>query len=155
MAEHRARSRRAFATSISAIAVGAAVTALVGAGQAGALTPDKVARAQNGDVIGKCTLRIQAVNPTDATTNIRLSAQAQPKTVFGYGTNAYTQVFCSVYNPTGTQVLASYNPFANAATVQSSSITPAVPRYSTYLVCARAFVKLNNGDSSVTPLVCA
>ena len=156
MAKHRARSLRALATSAGTIAVGTAVAAaLLGAGPAGALTPGKVAKAQNADVIAKCTLRVESLNPSDVTANIRLSAQAQPKTIFGFGSNTYTQVFCSVLNPSATQVLASYNPYANSARVQSSSITPAIPYYPSYVVCATGFVKKSNGNTSITPTVCA
>ena len=155
MAKHSVRSLRAFATTAGAVSVGAAVAAaLLGAGSAGALTAGKVVKAQNSNVIGRCTLRVESVNPSDVTSNIRLSAQAQPKTLAGYGTNAYTQVFCSVYNPSGSQLLASYNPYANGPTVQSSSITPAIPYHPSYLLCAAALVKLNNGNTSIAPTVC-
>jgi hypothetical protein len=60
-----------------------------------------------------------------------------------------------VWNPSATQVLASYNPYSNGATVQSSSITPAIPYYPSYVVCAQGFVKLSNGATSITPVVCA
>jgi hypothetical protein len=156
MAKHRARSLRAFATTVGAVSAGAAVAAaLLGAGSADALTPGKAVKAQNSDVIGKCTLRVMSYNPSDVTSNIRLSAQAQPKTLDGFGTNVYTQVFCSVLNPSGTQLLASYNPFANGARVQASSITPAIPYYPSYLVCATAYVQKSNGSTSTTPTVCA
>jgi len=156
MAKHRARSLRALATTVGAVAVGTATAAaLLGTGPAGALTPGLVARAQNADVIAKCTLRVESLNPADVTANIRLSAQAQPKTLAGFGTNTYTQVFCSVWNPSFSTVLAQYNPFANAARVQSSSITPAIPYYNSYHVCATGFVKKSNGNTSTTPTVCA
>lgn len=153
MARHRARSLRASATKAGALAVAAtASVALIGVGAASA-TVSRVAVAKSSEVIGRCTFTVKSLNPSDATANTKLAAQAQPKTLDGYSTHAYTQVFCSVYD-NHANLLATYNPFANGAVVQASSITPVLPYSPNYTVCARGYTKLNNGNESFTPTVC-
>jgi hypothetical protein len=109
---------------------------------------------RNADVLANCSWKVTSVNPSTVQVQGRLSAQAQPATLLGYGTNAYTQVACYLYDQNFNQ-LKVFAPFANSASLPTTSITPVVPYSPSYHLCGQAFVKKNNGATSLTPVVCA
>ena len=155
MAKHKARSRGALA-ALGVLLTAAAVllTTLVGTGSAGAVTaPGKSVVVKNAHVLGRCNFTVQAVNPSIGTASVRLAANAQPATLFGYGSNAYTQVFCAVYSGTSGALLTKFAPFVNGPVLPTTSETPEIPLDSSYLLCGEAFVKLNTGNDSLTGLV--
>ena len=157
MAKHNARSRGVLAViGVLLTAAALVVTTSVGTGSAGAVTaPGKSVVVKNANVLGRCNFTVQAVNPSIGTASVRLAANAQPASLFGYGTNAYTQVLCYVYGGTSGTLLTQFAPFVNGAVLQTTSETPEIPFESSYVLCGRAFVKLNNGNNSVTSIVCA
>jgi hypothetical protein len=118
------------------------------------VAPGKQVTTKDSHVTGICKMTVQAVNTSTGQVSIRLAAQAKPTSIFGYGTNAYTQVFCTVLD-SSYNVVATNNPYRNAATVPNTAAQFAVPYSSVYYLCGQAFVKLNNGNQFVTPLVCA
>ena len=137
-------------------AAAALLTALVGSGAAGAVTaPGKSVLLKNVNVLGRCNFTVQSVNPSIGAASVRLAANAQPATLFGYGTNAYTQVFCYVFGGQTANLLTQFAPFANSPVLPTTSETPTIPFESSYTLCGYAFVKLNSGNQSTTPFVCA
>lgn len=161
MAKHRALSWRTSAISMVVIAALAALlTAAIGPQAVGAasvpLPPGKAVVPKNADVLARCALQAMSVDPNnDYATTVKLSAQAQPATAFGYVNNVFTQVFCTVFNSDGDTQLADWNPYVNSATLLAAGKTVVLPYHSSYRLCGRALVKLSNGDSSSTNLVCA
>jgi len=156
MAKHNARSLRRSAT-IGAVLTACAglLFAFVGIGPAGAVvSAGKAVHPKNNVVKGKCAVTFVEVNPSDNTVIIRLAAQAQPAKLAGYGTNAYTQMFCTVYDNTFAPQ-ASWNPFVDGPYMGSTAARFSIPLASSYYLCGAGFVKLNNGDTSITPTVCA
>jgi len=156
MAKHKARTLGASAVIAAVIAVCASlVLAFVSTGSAGAapIAPGKKAQPKNSVVTGTCNMTVQGINGSTTQVSLRLAAQAQPTSLAGYFTNAYTQVFCSVYDA-GFNLVASNNPFRNGPVVPNTATQSAVPFSSAYFVCGQAFVKLNNGNTSLTPVVC-
>lgn len=159
MAQHKASSWRSVVAAVVLTAIGSLFLVLIGPAPADAelfppVAPGKSVTPKDSHVTGKCNLTVQSVNPSNNSALIRLAAQAKPTNLSGYGTNVYTQIFCSVYDA-DSNLLASYNPFSNSATVPNSATQSSVPFSSQYFVCGRAFVKLNNGTQFFTPTVCA
>jgi hypothetical protein len=159
MAQHKARSRRSSVVVALVIAACASLfLTIVGSSSADAalypVAPGKSVTPKNSVVTGKCNMTVQAVNASTGQVTIRLAAQAKPTSLLGYGTNAYTQIFCTVYDINSNPV-ATHNPYRNGPTVPNTGTENAVPFSSQYFVCGQAFVKLNNGNNSLTPLVCA
>ena len=157
MAKHKARSLRASAiTAVVLTACAALFLAMLGSGSAGAapVAPGKKVVPKNSVVTGTCNMTVQSINPSTGQVGLRLAASAQPSSVGGYFTNAYTQIFCSVYDA-GFNLVAQNNPFRNGPTVPNTATQSAVPYSNVYYVCGQAFVKLNNGNTSLTPVVCA
>lgn len=155
MARHLARSRGvAVAIGVLLAATSVLLTAAIDTGSAGAVTaPGKSVVIKNGVVLGRCNVTVQSVNPSVGTASVRLAANAQPATLFGYGSNAYTQVFCRVYSNAGA-LLTSFAPFVNGPILPTTSETPDIAFAASYILCGQAFVKLNNGNDSLTPQVC-
>jgi hypothetical protein len=157
MAKHKARSLRASAITAAVLTACAALFfSTIGQSTAGAapIAPGKKVQPKNSVVTGTCNMTVQSVNASTGQVGLRLAAQAQPTTLGGYFTNAYTQVFCSVYDASF-NLVAQNNPFRNGPTVPNTATQSVVPFSSQYFVCGQAFVKLNNGDTSLTPVVCA
>ncbi|MDT4921460.1 MAG: hypothetical protein QOI15_2362 [Pseudonocardiales bacterium] len=157
MAKHKARSLRGSVVIAAVLAACAALLlSFVGSGSAGAapIAPGKKVQPKNSVVTGTCNMTVQSVNASTGQVGLRLAALAQPTSFGGYFTNAYTQVFCNVYDDGG-NLVATHNPFRNGPTVPNSAIQAAVPFSNQYFVCGQAFVKLNNGNTSLTPQVCA
>jgi hypothetical protein len=152
MAKHKARSPRAALLVVTA----ALAAPLLIQPSAGAVTaPGLSALAKNGDVIARCNFTLQSVNPSDGTAQVRLAANAQPASLLGYATNAYTQVFCAVLGGDQTgPVLTRFDPFANGPVVPTTSETPVIDLYAGYTLCAVGYVKKNSGAQSFTPTVC-
>lgn len=155
MAKHRARSLRASAIKGALMtAVIALLLAIVGTNSAGAVVAaGKTVQVKNSVVTGKCGFTFKSVNPSDNSAIIRLAAQAKPTSLAGYGTNAYTQTFCSVYTDADGQV-AAYNPFVNGPVLSNSAVRFSVPWRDSYTLCAWSFVKLNDGSTSTTSFNC-
>ena len=157
MAKHQARSHGVLAViGVLLTATAVLLTTVVGTGSAGAVTaPGKSVVVKNASVLGRCNFTVQAVNPSIGTASVRLAANAQPSTLFGYGTNAYTQVYCYVFGGTSGNLLTQFAPFVNGPVLPTTSETPEIPFESSYTLCGFAFVKLNNGNNSSTSFVCA
>jgi hypothetical protein len=157
MAKHKARTRRSTLAGVSLAAV-VALLAAFSPSPAGAditpVAPGKQVTSKDSHVTGICKMTVQAVNTSTGQVSLRLAAQARPTTLSGYGTNAYTQVFCSVYDA-GFNLVATNNPYRNGPTVPNTAAQFVVPYSSAYFLCGQAFVKLNNGNQFLTPLVCA
>jgi hypothetical protein len=159
MARHKVRNFRSSAVVTLVIAFCASLfLTSVGSSPANAelypVAPGKSVTPKNSVVTGKCNMTVQAVNTATGQVTLRLAAQAKPTSLFGYGTNAYTQIFCSVYD-SSFNLVATHNPFRNGPTVPNTGTQNAVPYSSQYFVCGAAFVKLNNGNTSLTATVCA
>jgi hypothetical protein len=155
MAKHNARSLRASAIKGAVLtACAGLLLALVGVGSAGAVVAaGQAVHPKNTDVTGKCAVTFTSYNPSDNTVLIRLSAAAKPTKLAGYGTNAYTQMFCTVYDA-GFNPRASFNPFADGPILSNVAARFTIPYSNNYHICGLGFVKLNNGDTSLTAPVC-
>ena len=154
MAKHKARSLRASAITTGVLTACATLLLALVATTSAYAAPGKTVKPRNFNVLGTCSLTLLSVNPSDTTVHIRLAAQGQPNNLLGYVNNVYTQVFCTVYDANMSQV-AFYAPFANSPTLPTSNINPNVPFSPSYLLCGQAYVKLANGNDSLTPTVCA
>jgi len=157
MAMHKARTHRRALATVSLAVVGMLLVAFSPAPAGADITPvapGKQVTTKDSHVTGICKLTVQAVNTSTGQVSIRLAAQAKPTTLYGYGTNAFTQVFCSVFDEGG-NLVAQNNPYRNGPTVPNTATQSAVPFSSHYLLCGQAFVKLNNGNQYLTPGVCA
>ena len=158
MANHKIRTGLAsVGLAAAATATAALSVALIGAGSAGAYTPiapGKSVSPRNADVLGKCSLTVQSVNPSDGTVTARVAGQAQPGGLLGYATNVYTQVFCTVYDSHG-NLLTRFSPFANNPVLVATNETATIAYDSSYTLCGTAVVKKNNGATSTTAQVCA
>jgi hypothetical protein len=153
MAKHNARSLRASVTT-GAVLTACAGLMFVGVGSAGAVVAaGKAVHPKNSVVTGKCAVTFTSLNPSDNTVQIRLAGQAKPTKITGYGTNAYTQVFCTVYNDHYV-AQASFNPFADGPVLPSVAARFSIPNDSRFHICGTAFVRLSDGSTSVTPLDC-
>ena len=157
MAKHKARSRRATVLiGVLITAAAALLTSLVGSTSASAVTaPGKSVVLKDNVVLGRCNFTLQSVNPSIGTSSIRLAANAQPATLLGYATNAYTQVFCYVFGGQSGNLLTQFAPFRNGPVVPTESETPTIAFETSYTLCGFAFVKLNNGNQDSTAFVCA
>ncbi|MDT4921461.1 MAG: hypothetical protein QOI15_2363 [Pseudonocardiales bacterium] len=150
MAKHRARSLRATA---GVFAISASLVAGLFVGDAGAATPGMTVQAKNTDVVAKCVLTFNAVNPATLTMKVRFTAQAQAATLAGFGTNTYTQAFCKIYDVSNNLVL-QFNPFKNGASFGTQTLITNIPYSPTYTLCGQGFVKKKGGAQSLTPVVC-
>ena len=160
MARHRASSRAASALIALALAIATSIAALVaGAGPAAAgllppASPGKSVAPQNSVVKGKCSFTLNSVNNSTGTAVIKIAATAKPASASGYTTNAYTQMFCQLYDAAA-NLVAVWDPFVNGPYLPNTTSKPSVPLSSQYFICGTGFVKLNNGNQSFTPTVCA
>lgn len=158
MAKHKARTSRSVVGTVLVTAVAALSLTLVGPSADADLlppvAPGKQVTAKNADVTAICKMTVQAVNASTGQVSIRLAAQAKSTNFLAGSTHAYTQVFCTVYDE-NFNVVATNNPFRNGATVPNTATQSAVPYSSQYFLCGQGFVKLNNGNQSFTPVVCA
>jgi hypothetical protein len=155
MAKHNARSLRASVTTGAVLTACAALLfAFLGVGSAGAVVAaGKSVFPKNSVVSGKCAVTFTKYNPSDDTMLIRLSAQAKPTKVAGYGTNAYTQMFCTVYDA-AYDAQASFNPFADGPYLSAVAARFTIPNSSAFHICGAAYAKLNDGSDSFTGWVC-
>lgn len=151
MATHKARSLKGTAGIL--IACAALILSVIGSGSAQAAA-GKTVKPKNADVLSTCTLTVMSVNPSTGQAQIRITAAAQPATLFGYANNAYTQTFCAVYDSSN-NLVQFFAPFRNGATLPTTSITPIVSYSSSYSLCGQGFVKKTSGNQSLTPVVCA
>ncbi len=117
----------------------------------------KIVKASNADVSASCKLAVNRVAANGDTT-ITLTANAHAAGFDGYRANRYTQVFC-ILLPDGTTdpagALFSISPSANGFHVFPKSGKTTVAYAPSYALCTYAWTKLQNGDSSFTPYVCA
>jgi hypothetical protein len=117
----------------------------------------KVVTPINADVRGSCKLVVNRVAAGGATT-ITLTASAHAAGFDGYRANRYTQIFCYLL-PAGTTdpagALFSISPSANGFHIFPKSGKATIPYAPSYALCSVAWTKLQNGDSSFTPYVCA
>ncbi|MDT4894570.1 MAG: hypothetical protein QOE97_3605 [Pseudonocardiales bacterium] len=160
MAKHRTRSLQGKALlGVVVTAVALLATALIGSQTANAafLIPDnKTVSPTNSDVFSKCILQVKSVNPLHSyDTTVKLSGQAQPNNANGYANNVFTQVFCDIFDPTTGGLLAHIQPYSNSATVLNTSQQFVLPFRNSYTLCGQTLVKLVNGNTSLTPYVCA
>lgn len=135
-------------------------TALVGQPASAEVTvkpKGKIVTPSNPDVRGSCKLAVNRVAANGDTT-ITLTANAHAGGFDGYRANRYTQVFCYLL-PDGTTdpagALFSISPSANGFHVFPKSGKTTVAYAPAYTLCGIAWTKLQNGDSSFTPYVCA
>lgn len=153
MKPHAPRSRRKIRTAALVSALLAACgLVLASATPADATLSTKDAKFSNADVAAQCQFAVNAVDPATYAAHTTIQAVAQPKTLAGSYNNKFTQVFCYLYDPTGT-LLASFAP-STAGAYLSAGQNFVVPYENYYILCGYAFVKLRNGNSSFTPFVC-
>lgn len=119
----------------------------------------KIVTPRNADVIASCKFQVNRVaTSADHTVHYTLTANARPADLDGYRANAYTQVDCYLLPPGDTDpdhAFVHFDPSTNGATLSPRSYTSTVPYFESYTLCGQATVKLKNGDTSVTPYVCA
>lgn len=164
MARHRAdtsRIRRIRVSVLGALVLVLGAT-LVGQPAASALTltpKGKIITPRNADVVGSCKLEVNRVShtpPNDVT--VTLTANARPAGIDGYRANKFTEIDCFVMPAGDTNFLDSLVFLilqGDHPTIYPGHTTKVIPFHLEYTLCGQVIVKLKNGDTSITPYVCA
>jgi hypothetical protein len=156
MAKHRKSTHRRRAGAVAIAGLGLALTgSLVGTPvEAVTLTPkSKNTTQKNADVVGTC--RFAATRVTTNFVRFTLSATGRPAGLDGYRANVFTQTHCYVLDDVTFDVLIEYHPSVNGASMYGKNLKSSVPYFDSYVLCGQTEVKKQNGDTTVTPLVCA